>query len=122
MSTEAQPFWDAAAEGRLLLPRCTACGVFIWYPRDWCPECLSREIEWIEASGRGTIYSHTTVRRGAPPALRDAVPYVVAVVELDEGPRMLTNVVTEDPGALQVGEPVELIMQEETPRFRPVTS
>ena len=114
-----QPYWDAAADGRMVLPHCTACGTVIWYPRGWCPDCLSRAVEWVETSGRGTIYSHTTVRRGAPSAFE--VPYVLAYVELDEGPRVLTNIVTDDPDALRVGQPVELAVADGLPQFRALT-
>ncbi|MFD2415857.1 Zn-ribbon domain-containing OB-fold protein [Amycolatopsis pigmentata] len=124
VTVETKPFWDATASGRMLLPRCTECATVIWYPRSWCPACLSREIEWIEASGRGTVYSHSTVRRGAMPPFNEALPYVLAYVELEEGPRMLTNIVTDDPDSVSVGQAVELVFQSygegALPRFRPV--
>lgn len=90
VSPDAQPFWDAAAEGRLVLPKCRRCGTVIWYPRHLCSNCGSTEVDWIEASGRGTVYSFTVVHNGEQ-AFAAAAPYVIAYVELDEGPRVLTN-------------------------------
>ena len=124
VAPEARPFWDATAEGRLLLPRCDACALVIWYPRGVCPACGSTRITWEEASGRGTVYSYTVVRRGGVGPYRGAEPYVLAYVELEEGPRVLTNVVDCDPEALAVGDPVEAVFvpADDGPalvRFRP---
>lgn len=120
---ETAPFWDAAAEGRLLLPRCDACGFVIWYPRRFCPACHHHGVSWFEASGRGEIYSFTVVRRGQG-VWRDVSPYVLAYVELEEGPRMLTNVAGVEPEAVRVGLAVRVTFDStETgralPRFRP---
>lgn len=127
-SAEAEPFWAAAAAGRLVLPVCDACGHHIWYPRSWCPVCGGDEVTWTEESGRGTVYASTVVRKAMGP-WRDAAPYVVAYVELDEGPRILTNVVTDDPGAVRIGDAVRATFvtvepEEDAPpqailRFRP---
>jgi uncharacterized protein len=104
-SPEAEPFWSAAAEGRLVLPVCDACAHHIWYPRSWCPVCGQDAVTWTELRGRGVVYAATVVRRGMGP-WGDAVPYVVAYVELDEGPRVLTNIVTDDPEAVRIGQTV----------------
>jgi len=101
-NAEAAPFWAAAAEGRLVLPVCDACGHPIWYPRSWCPVCGSDSVTWTEMSGRGVVYAHTVIRKGMGPWAA-AAPYVGAYVELDEGPRVLTNVVTDDPDAVHIG-------------------
>jgi uncharacterized protein len=126
VNPEVKPFWDATAQGRLLLPRCQDCQAFIWYPRPYCPECASLHIEWVDASGRGTIYSYTINRRGQAdlPEYRSAGVYVVAYVELDEGPRMLTNIVDCDPDSVRIGQPVEVVFHDTgqgsaLPRFRP---
>jgi uncharacterized OB-fold protein len=103
---ETKPYWDATAEGKILLPRCNGCGTVIWYPRTSCPECMSFDVSWFEASGRGTIYSFAVVRRQGG-AWRDALPYVLAYVELEEGPRVLTNIV--DTIDVQVGQAVEAV-------------
>jgi uncharacterized OB-fold protein len=101
-NAEAEPYWTAAAEGRLVLPVCDDCGHTVWYPRAWCPVCGGEAVTWTELSGRGTVYACTVVRRGMGP-WADAVPYVSAYVELDEGPRVLTNVVTDDPTSVHIG-------------------
>lgn len=102
---EAEPFWSAAADGRLVLPRCDVCGHHIWYPRAWCPACESSKVTWTEMSGHGAVYARTVLHRGMGP-WSEATPFVVAYVELTEGPRILTNVETEDPSTVQVGDAV----------------
>ena len=101
---ESKAYWDATAEHKILLPRCNDCGTVIWYPRTTCPECMSSDVSWFEASGRGTIYSFAVVRRQGGP-WRDALPYVLAYVELDEGPRVLTNITGGTD--LEIGQTVE---------------
>lgn len=105
MTVETAPYWTAAAKGKLVLPRCQTCGHVIWYPRTFCPRCGSTDVEWIAASGRGTIYSYTVVRQSQG-RFAGAVPYVLAYVELTEGPRVLTNITGEVDG-LAVGDGVE---------------
>ena len=104
-SPEAEPFWTAAADGRLVLPVCDACGHHIWYPRSWCPVCGHESVAWTELSGQGTVYACTTLHKGMGPWAA-AAPYVVAYVELAEGPRVLANVLTDDPAAVAIGTPV----------------
>ena len=101
VSPESQPFWDAAAAGRLLLKRCEACGEPHYYPRPICPFCGSDRTTWLEASGRGTIYSYSVFRR-AP------VPYAIAYVTLEEGPTMMTNIVDADLDAIRIGQRVRV--------------
>lgn len=108
---ETAPFWDATAQGRLVLPRCNDCAFVIWYPRLWCPQCASTDVTWIPASGRGTIYSFSITRKGVG-AYRDAVPYVLAYVELEEGPRVMTNIVGCDPESLVVGQAVSVVFHD----------
>lgn len=125
-NVETEPFWEACAAGRLVLPRCDRCGELIWYPRRFCPFCASTDVSWVEVSGRGTVYSYTIIRRGSG-AYRDAGPYVLAYVELDEGPRLLTNVVGADPESVHVGQPVHVVFDdagdgEAIPRFAPTPS
>jgi len=123
---EVKPFWDGTAEGRLLLPRCDDCQVFIWYPRPFCPSCVSTKVSWIPASGRGTVYSFTINRRGQADlsAYTEAGVYVLAYVELDEGPRMMTNIVDCDPESVRIGQRVQVVFHDTgegtaLPRFRP---
>lgn len=110
---ETQPFWDAAREGRLDLQRCEPCGLLVWYPRRRCHRCGSDALGWETLSGRGTVHAFTVVHRAPDADLVDRVPYVVALVDLDEGARLMTNVVDCDPGDVRVGMPVSV-------RFRPL--
>jgi uncharacterized OB-fold protein len=119
-----RPFWSAAREGRLLVMRCRACGRAHFYPRPFCPHCWSDAVEWEEASGRGGLYTYSVVRRNDLPPFDQRVPYVAAVVELEEGVRLMTNVVECDVDDLRVGMPVAVAFQaidEEyaIPVFRP---
>jgi uncharacterized OB-fold protein len=120
----SQPYWDAAREHRLAAPRCRACGTLFLYPRATCPACLSAELDWEQLSGRGRVYTFTVVRQAAHPAFADDVPYVLAIVELDEGPRLLTNVVGCDPGEVRCDQPVEVVFDDAgevtVPKVRPV--
>jgi hypothetical protein len=123
VNPETRQFWAATAEGRLLLKRCLDCGSVIWYPRAICPECASLRTEWFQASGRGRVYSYTLNHRGQD-AYSDAGPYVLAYVELDEGPRMMTNIVGADVAGVTVGMRVEVVFHDTgdgtaLPRFRP---
>lgn len=106
---ETQPFWDAAREGRLLIKRCNACTKTYFYPRPFCPHCWSEDVEWVEASGQATLYTWSVVYRNDLPPFPDRVPYVAAVVDLAEGPRMMTNVVECDFDALEVGMALEAV-------------
>lgn len=92
-SEVTQPFWDGLREGAVRVQRCAGCGEYVFYPRPHCPRCLSSELEWETLSGNGRVYSYTIVRRAMNPAFVEDVPYVYAIVELDEGPRLMTNVV-----------------------------
>src|SRR5690242_12608965 len=89
---DTRPYWAAAADGVLLLQRCTACATRRFYPRLLCPECHSDDHTWQEASGRGSVYSYSVVHRAPSPALQGEAPYVVALIDLDEGVRMFSRV------------------------------
>jgi uncharacterized OB-fold protein len=123
VNPETKPFWDATAEGKLLLKRCLDCDSPIWYPRAFCPECSSLRTEWFEASGRGTVYSYTVNHR-TEGAYKEAAPLVLAYVELEEGPRMMTNIVGAADSELAIGLPVQVVFHDTgegtaLPRFRP---
>jgi hypothetical protein len=111
VDVETQEFWAATAEKKLLLPKCDTCGTVIWYPKQLCPSCHSTETSWFEATGEGEIYSFTVSRRGEG-AWREAAPYVLAYVELDEGPRVLTNIVDTDPGSVRIGQRVRVVFDD----------
>jgi hypothetical protein len=107
-SAEAQPYWEATRSRQLVLPWCTACARPFWYPRAACPGCLGDDIEWREASGRGTVYAVSVQHNAALPQFKDEVPYAVALVELDEGVRFMSNMVHTDPLAVVVGQRVHV--------------
>jgi hypothetical protein len=102
-SPVSRPFWDACARHELVLQRCAACSAAVFYPRPGCPACGSTRLEWEPASGSGTLYSYTVARRATHRKLADRVPYVIAIVELDEGPRLTSTVVGTDVDALTIG-------------------
>lgn len=123
VSVETADYWAATAEGRLLLKRCDACGHVIWYPRAICPDCHSTDTSWFEASGNGVVYSFTVNRRGDGP-WKEAAPYVLAYVELDEGPRVMTNIVDCDVDTVAIGQRVTAVWDDTGQgnallRFRP---
>ena len=94
---EAKPFWEAAAQQKLKIQRCGNCNAWVWTPRPACFECGSETLVWTEVSGRGKVYSFTVIRqivgRGSSQAFQNDIPYVVAWVDLEEGPRLTTNIV-----------------------------
>ena len=104
LNPEIQPFFDAAAQGRLTIKRCAGCRQFHHYPRTLCPFCGSDRTEWVTASGRGTIYSFSVMRR-VP------VPYAIAYVTLEEGVTMMTNIVDCDLDALRIGQTVHVVFK-----------
>lgn len=122
---ETQPFWDAAKQRKLMVQRCGDCNQHYFYPRPLCRYCLSRNIEWTEVSGRGRL--HTFVINHRPPRTYPVpAPFIIGIVELDEGPRVMTNIVgiDPDPRLLRCDMPVEVVFDEITeeitlPRFRP---
>jgi uncharacterized protein len=105
---DSAPFWEATRRGVLLLPRCDRCAEPIWYPRFFCPVCGGTDTSWFEASGNGVVYTFTVVRKSRREGYATAVPYVVASVELDEGPRIFTNIVDCDPETVRIGQRVSV--------------
>ena len=124
-----QPFWDAALEDRLVAPKCTKCGTFRMPPSPFCFICQTRDVEWVELPGTGTVYTFTVVRHPLHPDLAAICPYVSGVVELDgtqgAGARMLVNIIDCDPDAVRIGDRVQIAWDHvndemTTPRFRPL--
>jgi uncharacterized protein len=99
-------YWQGLHDGKLLIQKCRDCGEFQLYPRDRCLACRG-PVDFVEASGRGRIYSFTVIRQNYSRPFRDWIPYVVALVDLEEGPRLMTNLIDCDPEGLQVGMAVE---------------
>ena len=119
-----QPFFDGARNGTLMVQRCQACEAHLAPGTARCTECWSESLVWVQASGQGTLFSYSIVHHIGHPGFRDEVPYVIAVVELEEGPRLNTNILRGDDTELKVGIPVEVVFEalsEEIsiPKFRP---
>ena len=119
---DSRPFWESVARHRMELPWCDDCEQFVFYPRALCPQCHQPVHEWRVVSGSGTIYSFTIARRPASPAFETDVPYAVALVDLDEGPRLMSNVLG-DLDDIEIGRRVEIVYDDVTPdltlyRFR----
>jgi uncharacterized OB-fold protein len=112
-----RPFWEAARRHELFMPRCTMCDYVFFYPRSECPRCLSTNLEWVKVSGRARLHSFTVVQQPANAAFRDDVPYVYAVVQLDEGPRLVSNIVQCDIDTLRVDMPLEAVFDDVTPEW-----
>jgi uncharacterized OB-fold protein len=112
VSEASIPFWEATRRRQLVLQWCVRCDQPIHYPREVCPSCLSEDLEWREASGKGEVHAFTILREPADPAMADKVPYVVALIDLAEGARLMSNVVGCEPEAVTVGLPVRVTWEE----------
>jgi len=110
-----QEFWEACNRDELVIQQCAECGTLRHLPRPMCPKCYSLQYQWPVMSGRGTVHSYTVIHNPAHPALRDRVPYNVVLVELEEGPRVVSNVVDTPSEGIHVGMPVVVLFQEVAP-------
>jgi hypothetical protein len=128
ITTEAKPFWDAAAEQQLKIQRCQDCQAWVWTPRPSCSECGSEEVVWTLMSGKGEVYSFTVIRqvvgRAASQAFEPDIPYVIAWVDLDEGPRLITNIIGCPVDAVKLGMKVAVQFERAAeriwlPKFKP---
>ena len=115
ISPVSKPFWDAAREHRLLIQRSKKTGKHVFYPRQVSPFGVDDELEWVEADGAGTVYTYTVARRATGPQWEGEAPYVIAVVELDEGVRMTANIVECDPADVHCGMRVQAVFVDVTP-------
>lgn len=115
-------FWEFAAQGKLMIRVCTACGHKMYYPRVFCTKCLSDALEWQAARGVGTVYSFSVIHKAANAEFRDRVPYVIALIDLEEGVRMMSNVTHCDVSTVHIGMPVQVWFDDAIPKFRPVAS
>jgi uncharacterized protein len=121
---ETKPYWEGCKAHELRIQRCATCGHNQFFPRIYCTQCMSDHVEWIKASGRAKVVSYTIVHRPVSPAFAGEIPYVVALVKLDEGPTMMTNLVGCTPEQLKIGMPVAVTFEDWTeeiaiPKFRP---
>ena len=122
---ETEVYWEGCRKHELLLQRCTQCSEFQFYPRIICTNCASEDLEWVKGSGRGRVLTFAIVRRAVSEAYAADVPYVVALIQLDEGPTMMSNVVQCDPETVKIGSPVQVIFEDwseeiSVPQFRPL--
>ncbi len=111
-TTLSKPYWDACRAGKLTVQRCNDCESLTFIPQPCCGSCMSANLEWIESSGRGTLYSFTTVYRPQQPVFE--VPYTVVVVELEEGYFMLSNLKGVEPEDVKIGTPLEVVFEEQS--------
>ena len=119
-SAVSQPFWDAAKEHRLVFQRCRLCGTSVFYPRDVCPgpECFGvGTMEWVDSTGQGHVYSFTVNYQPAHPAFAEDIPYVLAIIEMDEGWRLDSNVIKVEPADVRIGMRVEVSWDDVTPEI-----
>ena len=122
---DSKGYWEACARHELHVQRCRACGTVRHYPRALCTVCLADDPEWLLSSGRGSVYTYTVTYQNLAPGFRESVPYVLAYVALEEGVRVLTNIVDCPPDAVRIGLPVEVVFDDvsgdlSVPKFRPV--
>ena len=104
-------YWESAKAGKLVIQQCNSCGARQFYPRPFCIACLGEPMGWIEASGEGTIYTYTVNHRPANEFMKDKTPYVVAAVDLDEGVRMIANVIDASPSEVKCGARVRVTFE-----------
>jgi uncharacterized OB-fold protein len=121
---ETEVWWEGCRRHRLLLQHCPACGTHQFYPRALCADCLGANLDWVEAAGRATVETFTICRVPVTDAYAARVPYVVAIVRLEEGPAMMTNIVGCEPESVAIGMPVEVVFEDcgneiALPQFRP---
>lgn len=124
VTEDGAPYWEAARRGELAMPRCAACRHWVWPPSVVCPKCLGDDLTWERLSGRGTIYSFIVIHRPQHPAFLEDAPYNVAIVDLEEGPRLHANVLECANEDLCIGMPVEVVFDRVKddvvlPKFRP---
>jgi uncharacterized protein len=122
---DSKPFWDYCKQHELRVQKCLNCGKLHYPPSGMCPHCLHPKCEWVKISGKGQVYSFIIVRRPYHPSFAKEIPYTVAIIETDEGMRMLSNVVQCKPEAVKVGMPVEVVFEAATeefvlPKFKPL--
>ncbi len=125
VNADTRPFWQGCRQHLLKIQKCKNCGLLRCPPAFICPECLSSEVEWVAAKGKGRVYSFAVYHAAYQPGFQDELPYVVALVDLDEGARMITNIVGCDPGEVYCEMAVEIVWDDvnETfsiPKFRPL--
>ena len=122
----SRAYWEGCKRHELLLPRCRSCGAYHFFPRFFCVKCASSDLEWVKASGRGEIYTFSILERAGMPAFAAETPYVLSLVQLDEGVRLMTNIVECPPDKVKIGMKVQAVFEDVTeeitlPKFKPQT-
>ena len=125
ITEDSRPFWEGCQQGKLLLQYCGACQRYQFYPRLFCMQCGSGSLRWVEASGRGVIYSYTIIHQNKSPEFVGDTPYNVAIIQLEEGPRLLSNIVDSSLADLRMDLPVTVVFDAVSdtialPHFRPL--
>ena len=110
-TADTREFWDACGRGELMYQVCGSCAGVQFYPRRHCAACQADELEWRHSAGLGAVYSHTTVYRAPTPAFKADVPYVIALVDLDEGFRMMVNILGCEPSAVAIGSRMRIVFR-----------
>lgn len=123
---ETKPFWDSCRQGKLLLQKCDRCWEYQFYPRGICANCWASNVRWVQASGKAKVWTFTVTFQNNTPGFAQEVPYVLALVELEEGVKMFTNIVDCNPKEVQIGMPVEVAFiqandQVTVPYFKPAS-
>lgn len=121
---ESRGYWEALQRHELYFQRCADCRLDRFPTRAVCPQCMSSAVEWVRASGNATVYSYTVTHQNQAPGFRETLPYILAVVQLEEGPRMMTNLIDVAPDAVTIGMAVAVVFEDVTPeitlaKFRP---
>jgi uncharacterized OB-fold protein len=121
---EMRPWWEASQRHELYIQKCCDCGDLRFHPRALCTSCMSSRVEWVRSTGRGKIYTFTVTNQNGSLGFRDSLPYILAWVELDEGVKLLTNIVNCPPEQVRIEMPVEVVFEDVTPevtlvKFRP---
>lgn len=123
MTPGAEHYWQSATEEHFVLPQCDDCSEIFFYPRVWCPKCFSQNLSWYKASGKGKVYSFSVVHQAPFPSYKNDVPYVLAIIALEEGPHMMSNVINCDPQSVLVDMPVNVTFESrgemKIPQFQP---
>ena len=126
MTPEAMPYWDGLKENKLMMPKCGDCNEAFFYPRILCPNCHSRNVGWIECSGKGKLHSFQIAHRALNPNFKVETPYILALIELEEGPRMMSNLINiaPDPEVVKCDMAVEVVFEKQNddvtlPLFQP---
>ncbi len=126
-SPVSKPYWEKASQEELWIQKCEDCSAHTFYPRVACPHCWGENLKWVKASGKGKIYTYTVVHRTDLDAFADKVPYIYAIVELEEGPRMSANIINCPVDEVHTGMPVQVVFEElgsdmKLPQFEPRSS